>query len=109
MKQRVQDSQSELNGLKASQIVTKESKESQASNVGPTMTCKSINTDSSFIMFGAGDEQLVDKTEFEDLKLNMKVKESLIESINDGLILKDAEIARLKARLAALERKCLAE
>jgi hypothetical protein len=49
----------------------------------------------------------VDKTVVEDLRLNLKVKESLIESINDSLILKEAEIARLKARLAVLERRSM--
>jgi hypothetical protein len=69
---------------------------------------KSINTDTS--LNTTIDETChVDKTALEDLRLNLKVKESLIESINDSLILKEAEIARLKARLAVLERKNMLE
>jgi hypothetical protein len=72
-----------------------------------SMSCKSLNTDTS--LNTTLDEPYkhagVDKTVLEDLRLNLKVKESLIESINDNLILKEAEIARLKARLAVLERK----
>jgi hypothetical protein len=40
----------------------------------------------------------------EELKLTLKVKENLIETINDNLILKDAEIARLKTRICLYER-----
>jgi uncharacterized coiled-coil protein SlyX len=46
-----------------------------------------------------------EKTIFDDLHINLKVKENLIESINDTLVLKDAEIARLKSRIGFMERK----
>jgi hypothetical protein len=42
-----------------------------------------------------------------DLKINLKIKENLIENINDSLVLKDAEIARLKTRIGLLEREKL--
>ena len=45
-----------------------------------------------------------DKTVIEELKLNLKVKENLIDSINDALVLKEAEIARLKTRIGIMER-----
>ena len=68
---------------------------------------KSINADASFNASIDESSFCVDKALFEDLKINLKVKESLIESINDNLILKEAEIARLKARLSVIERKNL--
>ena len=40
----------------------------------------------------------------ENKDLELQVKEKLIESINDELLLKDAEIARLKARIGLMER-----
>ena len=40
----------------------------------------------------------------ENLSLELQVKEKLIESINDELLLKDAEIARLKTRIGLMER-----
>ena len=43
----------------------------------------------------------------DDMKINLKIKENLIESINDSLILKDAEIARLKTRIGLYEREKL--
>ena len=46
-----------------------------------------------------------DKTMIDDLKINLKIKENLIESINDALVLKEAEIARLKSRIGVMERK----
>lgn len=45
------------------------------------------------------------KVELDELKLNLKIKENLIENFNDSLVLKDAEIARLKTRIAIMERK----
>jgi hypothetical protein len=48
-----------------------------------------------------------DKTMIEDLRLNLKIKENLIESINDTMVLKEAEIARLKTRIGLMERKKL--
>jgi hypothetical protein len=41
------------------------------------------------------------------MKINLKIKENLIESINDSLVLKDAEIARLKTRIGLYEREKL--
>lgn len=41
----------------------------------------------------------------DDLKIKLKVKENLIENINDTLVLKDAEIARLKTRIGLFERE----
>ncbi len=41
----------------------------------------------------------------DELKIDLQVKENLIESINDTLVLKEAEIARLKTRIGILERK----
>jgi hypothetical protein len=52
-------------------------------------------------------ESAQDKTVIDDLKLNLKIKENLIESINDALVLKEAEIARLKTRIGLHERKKL--
>jgi hypothetical protein len=43
----------------------------------------------------------------DDMKINLKIKENLIESINDSLVLKDAEIARLKTRIGLYERQKL--
>ena len=40
----------------------------------------------------------------EEMRLNLKIKEDLIESINDKLVLKEAEIARLKTRIGLQER-----
>lgn len=45
------------------------------------------------------------KVELDELKLNLKIKANLIESFNDSMVLKDAEIARLKTRIAIMERK----
>lgn len=52
-------------------------------------------------------ESMQDKTVIDDLKLNLKIKENMIESINDALVLKEAEIARLKTRIGLFERKKL--
>ena len=41
----------------------------------------------------------------DELKVDLQAKESLIESINDTLVLKEAEIARLKTRIGILERQ----
>ena len=43
----------------------------------------------------------------DELKFNLKIKENLINSINDSLVLKEAEIARLKTRIGLIERKSL--
>lgn len=48
-----------------------------------------------------------EQTLIEELKLNLKVKENIIDSINDTLVLREAEIARLKTRIALMERKSL--
>ena len=40
----------------------------------------------------------------DELKIDVQVKDNLIESINDTLVLKEAEIARLKTRIGILER-----
>ena len=48
-----------------------------------------------------------DKNLIEDLKINLKVKENIIESVNDALVLKEAEIARLKTRIGLMDRKKL--
>lgn len=49
------------------------------------------------------------KSEMEKLKMNLKVKENIIESINDSIVIKEAEVARLKARISLIERKNLIE
>jgi hypothetical protein len=41
----------------------------------------------------------------DELKIDVQIKENLIESINDNLVLKEAEIARLKTRIGILERQ----
>jgi len=48
-----------------------------------------------------------DKTIIDELKLNLKIKENLIDSINDSLVLKEAEIARLKTRIGLMERNSI--
>ena len=48
-----------------------------------------------------------DKKIIDELKFNLKIKENLINSINDSLVLKEAEIARLKTRIGLIERKSL--
>ena len=48
-----------------------------------------------------------EKRLIDDMKINLKIKENLIESINDSLVLKDAEIARLKTRIGLYERQKL--
>ncbi len=60
------------------------------------------STDDSII---ANNQSQLDKSIIEDLKINLKIKENLIESINDALVLKEAEIARLKSKIGAMERK----
>ena len=45
-----------------------------------------------------------DKTLIEELRLNLKIKDNLIDSVNDALVLKEAEIARLKTRIGLMER-----
>lgn len=44
-------------------------------------------------------------SDMQNLRIDLKVKEDLIESINDSVVLKEAEIARLKTRIGLLERK----
>ena len=44
-------------------------------------------------------------TLIDELKIDIQIKENLIESINDTLVLKEAEIARLKTRIGLLERQ----
>lgn len=41
------------------------------------------------------------------MKLNLKVKEKIIDGINDSLVLKEAEIARLKTRIGLMERSTI--
>lgn len=64
----------------------------------------SVNENSSWnlssALVGGGEKNQID-----DLKMNLKVKENIIDSINDTLVLKEAEIARLKARISLMERK----
>ena len=48
-----------------------------------------------------------DKNTIDELKLNLKIKENLIASISDSLVLKEAEIARLKTRIGLMERKSI--
>jgi hypothetical protein len=57
-----------------------------------------IGADSSLMIISQ------DKTIIDELKLNLKIKENLIDSINDSLVLKEAEIARLKTRIGLMER-----
>jgi uncharacterized coiled-coil protein SlyX len=61
----------------------------------------SWNLSSALVGGGGGGE----KNQIDDLKMNLKVKENIIDSINDTLVLKEAEIARLKARISLMERK----
>ena len=43
------------------------------------------------------------KFNMEDLNMNLNVKETVIQSISDNLVLKEAEIARLKSRIFLME------
>ena len=45
------------------------------------------------------------KAIIDELQLNLKIKENLIDNINDALVLKEAEIARLKTRIGLMERE----
>jgi hypothetical protein len=44
------------------------------------------------------------KTLVDQLNSNLRIKENVIESTNDALVLKEAEIARLKTRVCLIER-----
>lgn len=52
-------------------------------------------------------ESSVDKNNsiIDDLKLNLRIKDDLIETVNDNLVLKEAEIARLRTKIGIYERK----
>lgn len=43
--------------------------------------------------------------DIDELKLNLRIKENLIDTFNDTLVLKEAEIARLKTKIAMMERR----
>lgn len=43
------------------------------------------------------------KVNMENLTMNLNVKETVIQSISDNLVLKEAEIARLKSRIFLME------
>jgi hypothetical protein len=60
-----------------------------------------IGADSSLMIISQ------DKNIIDELKLNLKIKENLIDSINDSLVLKEAEIARLKTRIGLMERNSI--
>jgi hypothetical protein len=59
------------------------------------------SADSSSVLLPQ-DNKIID-----ELKFNLKIKENLINSVNDSLVLKEAEIARLKTRIGLIERKSL--
>ncbi len=72
------------------------------------LNSSSTSTDDSLLMMTSTSQiNNPDKTLIEDLKINLKIKENMIESINDALVLKEAEIARLKTRIGLMERKKL--
>ena len=51
------------------------------------------------------DSMRSESSEIEELRINLKVKGNIIDSINDTLVIREAEIARLKARISMMERK----
>jgi hypothetical protein len=63
-----------------------------------------IDTDSQTTMDLSSVDSQADRTLIEDLRLNLKIKENIIETVNDNLVLKEAEIARLKAKIGLFER-----
>lgn len=63
-----------------------------------------IDTDSQTTMDLSSVDSQADRTMIDDLRLNLKIKENIIETVNDNLVLKEAEIARLKAKIGLFER-----
>jgi len=68
---------------------------------GSSMT---ISTDSQTLEMSSI-ESFNDRTLIDDLRMNLKIKETIIETANDNLVMKEAEIARLKSRIGVYERK----
>ncbi len=63
-----------------------------------------ISTDSQTLEMSSA-ESFNDRLLIDDLRMNLKIKETIIETVNDNLVLKEAEIARLKSRIGVYERK----
>ncbi|CAF0722537.1 unnamed protein product [Brachionus calyciflorus] len=112
---RIKDTKNELAELKSELTRKKEEEESKeiikevAKDVKETQTDEikveplTLKEDKLDVLDDLNQNE--DKLEIDELKLNIKIKDNLIESINDSLVLKEAEIARLKTRIAIMERK----
>ena len=64
-----------------------------------------ISTDSQKTDMMSSILSLNDRTLIDDLRLNLRIKENIIETVNDNLVLKEAEIMSLKSRIGIYERK----
>lgn len=99
----IYDSNKSTNSIEETQMKIEKSYEMKQTQTEENLN-ESIQTKSSPDDSMSSQSQQ-DKTMIDDLKINLKIKENLIESINDALVLKEAEIARLKSRIGVMERK----
>ena len=101
---RIQDTSNELNNIKAQMNADESTKLNDTSFMHKIYDIKETQTVHYFENVSTQVETITAGL-IDDLKMNLKIKENLIESINDSLVLKDAEIARLKTRIGLFERE----
>lgn len=101
---RIQDTSNELNNIKAQLNADESTKLNDTSFMQKYYDIKETQTVHCFENVSTQVETITAGL-IDDLKMNLKIKENLIESINDSLVLKDAEIARLKTRIGLFERE----
>ena len=123
--QRHQDTTNELNSLKLTTnpretLPTKSKKEDKVIQCSAEVTTDHSQTDqnetsndASILLLSSSASQTIElssvddkeKSIIDDLKLNLRIKDDLIETVNDSLVLKEAEIARLRTKIGIYERK----
>lgn len=122
---RHQDTTNELNSLKLTTnpretLPTKSKKEDKVIQCSAEVTTDHSQTDqnetsndASILLLSSSASQTIElssvddkeKSIIDDLKLNLRIKDDLIETVNDSLVLKEAEIARLRTKIGIYERK----
>jgi predicted nucleic acid-binding Zn-ribbon protein len=75
-------------------------KETQTQNVNPDTRNNQKHDDTILKQ-----QNNILNNEVQKLQMDLKIKEDLIESVNDAVVLKEAEIARLKTRIGLQERQ----